>query len=124
MSVPVATDALAEQLDRYGRVAFLLTVSPDQRPHSVSVSVTFTDGELRAAVGGTSATNAEASGRVTLLWPSRPVDPGYSLIVDGEARVERDGDGARIAVTPTRAVQHRQADADRSAPNCIPVEAP
>jgi hypothetical protein len=122
MSVPVPIEALAAQLRSYGAVAFVVTTSDDGRPHTVSVAVEIDGTTLRAAVGRTTATNAAARPAVTLLWPPS-ADPRYSLIVDAEARVEGTaGIDASVVLTPTRAVQHRQADAPTDAPSCVPVE--
>lgn len=122
MSVPVALDALAEQVESYGPVAFVVTTSDDGRPHTVSVRVELEAGVLRCAVGRTTAANATARPGVTVLWPPA-ADPRYSLIVDADAAVEGvPGVDAALALTPTRAVQHRQADVGDDVPSCIPVE--
>jgi hypothetical protein len=123
MSVPVPLDALAVQMAIYGPVAFVVTTSDDGRPHTVSARVDLVDGALRAPVGRTTATNAGARPSVTVLWPPS-TDPRYSLIVDATASVEgTPGTDAVVVLTPSRAVQHRQADAGTDIPNCIPVEA-
>ena len=121
MSIPVATDAIATELERYGDVAFLVTVGEDGRPHTVSVRVELQSGALRAAAGRSTAANAERTGTATVLWPPVTAEPRYSLIVDGTATVEQADDAATVVVVPTRAVQHRQADADPSAPSCVVV---
>ena len=58
---------------------------------------------------------------VTLLWP--PAEPGgYSLIVDGRAEVTvADAETVRLAVVPTRALLHRDADPDspNAAKGCL-----
>ena len=123
MSVPVPIDALSAQLERYGPVAYVLTVSNDGRPHSVSVAVGLDGDDLVLSVGRTTAANAGARPGVTLLWPPTALDPAYALIVDGTASVTTTDDGGDLRVTPTRAVQHRQADADPSAPSCVVVGA-
>lgn len=126
MSVPVDLAALAETVERYGAVAFVVTVSDDGHPHTVSTGVHLDGDHLVADVGRTSAGNAIAHPAVTVLWPATPTDPSYSLIVDGRAEVHADAaqvPGATLRVRPTRAVQHRQADADPSAPSCVPVGA-
>ena len=122
MSVPVALDALAAQVSAYGPVAFVVTTSADGGPHTVSVRIALDGTELRASVGRTSASNAAARPSVTVLWPPRP-DPRYSLIVDADAEVEgTPGVDAVLVLTPSRAVQHRQADAGDDVPSCLPVE--
>lgn len=122
MSVPVSLEALATQVGAYGSVAFVVTTSGDGRPHTVSVSVALAGGVLRASVGRTTATNAIARPVATVLWPPAD-DPRYSLIVDADVVVEgTPGVDAVLVLTPTRAVQHRQADAGDQVPNCLPVE--
>lgn len=122
MSVPVSLEALAEQLAVYGDVAYVVTTSDDGRPHTVSARVDLVDGALRAPVGRTTAINVGARPAVTVLWAPAD-DPRYSLIVDAAGRVEgTPGEDAVVVLVPTRAVQHRQADAGSEVPNCIPVE--
>ncbi len=122
MSVPVPTAALADRIDAYGAVAYVLTVDADGRPHSVSVPVVLEGDELVSQVGRTTAANAAARPTVTYLWPPTAHDPSYALIVDGVATVATDDDGTGVLrVAPTRAVQHRQADADPTGPSCITV---
>jgi hypothetical protein len=126
MSVPVDLAALASTVERYGAVAFVVTVSDDGRPHTVSTRVRLDGAHLVADVGRTSAGNAIARPEITVLWPATAADPGDSLIVDGTAEVHADASqvpGATLRVRPTRAVQHRQGDADPSAPSCVPVGA-
>lgn len=122
MSVPVSVEALATQVDVYGSVAFVITTSDDGRPHTVSATIRHHDGSLRAAVGRTTATNAASRPTVTVLWPPAP-DPRYCLILDADATVEgTPGVDAVLVLTPTRAVQHRQADAGDDVPSCVPVD--
>jgi hypothetical protein len=64
--------------------------------------------------GRRTTSNAIDRPAVSLLWP--PIEPGgYSLIVDGEARVTTGPDGAGIVVTPATAVLHRSAAAPEGA---------
>ena len=122
MSVPVSLPALAAQVDVYGAVAYVVTISDDGRPHTVSAQVSLDAGVLRAPVGRTTATNAAARPATTVLWPPAD-DPRYSLIVDADAMVEgTPGVDAVLVLTPTRAVQHRVADADDDVPSCLPVD--
>ena len=122
MSVPVPIEALATQVRSHGAVAFLITTSEEGGPHTVSVAVVLDGSTLRAAVGRTTASNAAARPSVTLLWPPS-ADPRYCLVVDAEARVEGTaGVDATVVLTPTRAVQHRQADAPADSPSCLPVQ--
>lgn len=104
MSVAVGLDKLRDEVERFGPVAYLLTVADDGRPHAVSVRVSWEGDALRAAAGRTTAANARQRPAVSVLWPSVDGDgEGYSLIVDGQAEV---GD-ERLTVRPTRAVLHR-----------------
>jgi hypothetical protein len=106
MSQPVALERLRNEIQRFACAPYLLTVGDDGRPHAVVVTVAWEGAALTLDVGKRSASNAAARSRVSLLWP--PNEPGgYSLIVDGSA----SSDGARITVTPTRAVLHRPAAA-------------
>jgi hypothetical protein len=63
-------------------------------------------------IGGRTRENLADRRDVTLLWP--PPEPGgYSLIVDGTAEVtDADDEAVRLGVVPTRALLHREADAD------------
>jgi hypothetical protein len=116
VSVPVALDALAEQVAAYGEIAFLVTVGPEGTAHVVSVRGRLDAGELIVGAGRTTSANVGTQAAVTLLWPGAP-DATHSLIVDGTAKV--DGDTLRIV--PTAAVLHRRPDADASLPSCIRV---
>ncbi len=120
MSVPVELEALAEQVAVHGPQALLLTVNEHDRPHAVAVEVSVDGGRLRAGAGSRTAANVARRPGVSLLWPS--LVPGtYSLIVDGDARL----DGGEVVVEPTRAVRHRtpvgSSGADPDAPSCITV---
>lgn len=106
--------------------AYLITVDDDYRVHTVTVEPELCDlpdgpdGQRTiidvGLIGGRTRENLAHRGDVTLLWP--PTEPGgYSLIVDGRAETtdsETDsGDAtARLAVVPTRALLHRDADSD------------
>src|SRR5437660_3622994 len=118
MSVPVALAALAEQVESFGDVVYVVTAGEDAASHVVSVSTAWQGDELVVGAGRHTAQNVEASGSLTLLWPAPPGAP-YALIVDGDARhVPSDG---VIAVRPTRAVLHRVAGADQSLASCVTV---
>jgi hypothetical protein len=125
MSIPVALETLRAEAERYGATPFLLTVSDDGRPHSVSIAAAWDGGALRAKTGKRSAANVAARRLVSVLWP--PIEPGgYSLIVDGEGAVEGDGDDARVVVRPTRGVLHRPAASPAAIPDgcsadCKPI---
>jgi hypothetical protein len=119
MSVAVALDALEAQVDEFGRHPYLITVNAAGRAHVVSVRARLDSGTVFASAGRTSRENVDSNPTVTVLWPAAPGDP-YSLIVDGEGTV--DSDAEEIAVTPTRAVLHRVADASADLPSCVPLE--
>jgi hypothetical protein len=115
MSIPVGLEKLRAEAERYGAAPFLLTVSDDGRPHSVSVAARWEDGTLVAAVGRRTAANVAKRRLVSLLWP--PLEAGgYSLIVDGDGTVEGEGEDARVVVRPTRGVLHRPAASPDAAP--------
>lgn len=122
MSVPVALEALREQIASMPADAFLLTVSDGSSPHAVSADVRWDGEHLVVGAGRTTARNVAATPAVTLLWPNAGQD--YSLIVDGSGAV--DGDVVRI--TPERAILHRSVRAAApdghttgDAPRCITV---
>ena len=122
MSVKVDLDRLGDTLRDYA-FAYLLTVSDDHRAHAVAVQPRLDGGALHVeGLGNRTRANLEAHADVTLLFPPR-AEGGYTLIVDGRARL--DG-GA--SVVPSHAVLHRPADhpttpADGSCGNdCVPLE--
>ncbi len=122
MSVKVDLDALADTLADYG-LAYLVTVSDDQRSHVVSVSPVLREQVLSIGPGGRrTLANLTARPDVTLLFP--PSEPeGYTLIVDGRARV----DGEQVSVEAVHAVLHRPADhatgptTSSCGNDCVPV---
>jgi hypothetical protein len=83
---------------------FLVTVSDDQRAHSLAVPTQFVDGVLAATAGRTSRANASARPEVTMVFPPAS-GHDCSLIVDGRARVFDD----HVEITPASAVLHRAA---------------
>jgi hypothetical protein len=104
VSVPVTLDRLREEVTRFGSAPYLLSVTSDGRPHAVSVTVHWDGDALAADAGRTTLANAAERPSVSLLWA--PIElGGYSLIVDGIARVELEA--ARVIVQPGRAVLHR-----------------
>lgn len=113
MSIPVELARLAETLTRF-RFAYLMTSSADAgAPHVVAVTPAFDGTTLTIdGLGRRTRANAEARPAVGLVWPPLTAAE-YSLIVDGEARL--DGDTLRIR--PTRAVLHRPATPDTPAPS-------
>jgi hypothetical protein len=114
--------------------AYLITVDDGYRVHTVTVEPRLRelpdgpDGPEGpkalldiGLIGGRTRKNLEDRRDVTLLWP--PPEPGgYSLIVDGEAEVtDADAETARLAVVPTRALLHREADSEspEAAKGCL-----
>jgi hypothetical protein len=88
---------------------FLLSSVLDSRPHAVhqyfEVAAEGGQVELRTPVGATARGNVGMRPSVSVLWP--PQEPGgFSLIVDGEARL--DGDD-HVVISVTGAVLHRYA---------------
>ena len=127
MSQPVSLERLRQEVARHECPAYLLTVGPDGRPHSVALTPAWSGDELVMAPGNSSVANAEARRLVSLLWP--PAEPGgYSLIVDAtvtEASAGGRGDNV-LSVRPTKAVLHRPAaapdpDGSASGSDCLPL---
>ncbi|OBG28877.1 hypothetical protein [Mycobacterium sp. 852002-51057_SCH5723018] len=109
--------------------AYLITVDDGYRVHTVTVEPRLRDlpegPDGPAAIvdvgpiGGRTRQNLNHRRDVTLLWPPR--EPGgYSLIVDGEAKVsDADAETAHLGVVPTRALLHREADSPSAAKGCL-----
>ncbi len=115
MSIPVALEKLRAEAELRGATPYLLTVSDDGRPHSVSIAASWDGVALVAKTGKRTAANVAARPRVSLLWVPR--EPGgYSLIVDGDGTVDSTGDDPRVVVRPTRGVLHRPA----ASPSAVP----
>ena len=102
MSIAVALEELGDKLNEYPW-CYLVT-SGDERPHTLAVKPSMTEGGLRCATGTSSRANVVRNALVVMMFPP-PTPEGFSLIVDGEASV--DGDG--VVVKPTWAVLHRPA---------------
>ena len=109
MSVRVALPDLPAEIIKRGADAFLLSSVMDSRPHAAHLTfdVAAAEGqvELRASAGRTARSNITMRPAVTLLWPADQANE-YSLIVDGEGRL--DGD-EHVVVTAVSAVLHRPA---------------
>jgi hypothetical protein len=123
MSVKVDLDKLADALADFSS-GYLITVGDDFRAHTVAVRPHFTDGVVDVGVVGKhTRENAEHRPDITLLWPPRQ-DGGYTLIVDGHARVSGDS----VQIEPTRAVLHRSATSESVATSpdglhdCVPLK--
>jgi hypothetical protein len=125
MSIPVALEKLRAEAERFGPTPYLLTVSEDGRPHSVSVAIAWDGDAFVAKAGRRTLANAGARPLVSLLWT--PIERGgYSLIVDGDGAVTGSGDDARVVVRPTRGVLHRPAATPADIPegctaDCKPI---
>ena len=119
MSVKVDLGELTAKIDEYD-FAYLVTVAGDGRAHVLSVWPEPTaDGLVVDGVGRHSQENATDRPDVTLVWPP-PKPDGFSLLVDGEARV----DGSTITVAPTKAILHRPAagpDGRRAGSDCADI---
>jgi hypothetical protein len=118
VSLPVPLASLAEQVERFGEVVYVITADEHGKGHVVSVTVAWAGDELVVGAGRRTSRNVEATGTSTLLWPAPAGEP-YSLIVDGDARV--DAGEAKLVIRPTRAVLHRVAGADPDLPSCVTV---
>lgn len=110
MSIPVELEALAAAVAERTMAPYLLTSGEDGRPHTVAApSLTWDGAALAGGCGRSTARNAAARPKVSLLWP--PDEPtGYSLIVDADAEVSGDEGERRIRLSPTHAVLHRPAE--------------
>jgi hypothetical protein len=120
VSVPVALDRLRDEVARYGEHPFILTVSESGRPHAVAATMAWDGDDLIGGCGRSTAANATARPDISLLWP--PIEPGgYSLIVDGTAKVEDQ----QVRLCPERAVLHRSAPSPdplkSCSSDCVPI---
>lgn len=110
MSIRVEMTDLPAQITARGP-GFLLSSVMDSRPHAAHLpfEVAAAEGQvqLRCAAGRTALANCRMRPAVTVLFPE-PDDEGYSLIVDGEARVD---DEERVVIAVVGAVLHRPAPA-------------
>ena len=106
MSVPVPLDQLADTVADYGGLGYLMSSGSDGRPRINHVRFSAERATLRAGVGRGTAAALVAQPHVSCLWPPRQ-DGGLSLIADGEATLEQDGDSTIAVVLVTWAVLHR-----------------
>ncbi|MDQ1446376.1 MAG: hypothetical protein QOI20_2840 [Acidimicrobiaceae bacterium] len=118
MSVAVDLAELAEHIESFGPVAYLVTTGEGGGAHVVSVMPVWNDDELSTPAGRSTSANVAANGRATLLWPAAS-GADYCLLVDETGRVVEDP--SSVAVRPTRAVLHRLPQADASLPSCVTV---
>lgn len=119
---------LADELVRFGADAFALTVTEAARPHVAPVRVApGADGalELLLLPGSRTERNAAVNTTVCLHWPGRDDTDGYSLIVDGEAVIDRREHDTLLRVQPTKAVLHKLgaagADTNACGHDCVGV---
>lgn len=118
MTASNTVDMIRSEAEHVGSAPFLLTVTDDGRPHSVAAGIAWLDDTLEVSAGKRSLANVGNRRFVSVLWPAAQAGD-YSLIVDGQAAVTGSGTDARVVVTPTRAVLHRQAtSADTMRPGC------
>jgi hypothetical protein len=103
MSIAVSLAELQDTLNAYPW-GYLITVSDQQRAHSLAVPTHYVDGVLAMSAGGGTRANATARPDVTMVFPPAS-GTEYSLIVDGRAQVFTD----HIEFTPSNAVLHRPA---------------
>ena len=118
MSIPVELAALAERIEEFGPIAYLVSVSAESLPHVVSVRVGWDDASLVVGAGRQTLANVESHPEVTLLWPA-PAGSAYGLIVDGTARLLPDTTEPTLGIDPTKGVLHRTPEGDPTAPSCI-----
>jgi hypothetical protein len=107
--------ALRDRVGEFPAAPYLVTASPDGRPHVVSVTARMDDRRLVVPAGSTTGNNMAANPTATLLWPA-PDGGDYCLIVDGAVESLDDGE---VAINPTRAVLHRVTGASTELPGCI-----
>jgi len=121
MSIGVEIERLAEEIERFGSTAYVLTVSSNGRPHAVAVDVRLQGDQLVANVGSSTGANVAERPHISVLWPPYEVG-GFSLIVDGDAEVSSDGSSPVLTLAPTKAVLHRPAPqgSPRSS-DCVPL---
>lgn len=105
MSIGVPLEELPARVPQWGP-CFFLTVSDDERPHVVALRPTVNpEGLCFEAGNGRAVRNAAARPLVTLVFAPIETSEGYSLVIDGLARIEDES----VVVEPTNAVLHRPA---------------
>ena len=105
VSVPVPLSDLAEQIERFGPNAYVVTVSAEARPRATSVSVRWHSSLLTVTAGRRTAGNVEANNAVALLRPA-PRE-GHALIVDGWGSVHHSHEhDVVVFIEPQKAVLH------------------
>jgi len=122
VSVDIGLDRLRQELDAFRLAPYLVTVNDDGRPHAVAISVGWAGDALATRAGSRSLANLTRRSKVTLLWPPSEPD-GYSLIVDGVASADLQGED-QVTVQPVSAVLHRLAPQTPGQPvrsDCVTV---
>ena len=123
MSIAVGLAALADRIEEFGPIAYLVSVGSEGLPHVVSVRATWDDGRVMVGAGRQTLANVEARPDVTVLW-SAPSGRGYCLIVDGTARLLPDASEPTLGIDPTTGVLHRTPEGDPAEPSCIKLLSP
>jgi hypothetical protein len=118
VSVPVDLDKLRAESDKFGALAYLVTVGDSGAPHVVSAAVEWEGPTIVAGAGRRTGANVGERPAVTVLWPPYEAG-GYTLLVDGTGAVE----GEVLRITPTKSILHRTAttDAGRRTNDCADV---
>ena len=103
------TTPLASEVARFGADAFVMSVTPEARPHLGPVQPRYDGARFEVLVlpGSRTERNAAVNPVVCLHWPGTAATDGYSLIVDGEVEIERREHETALWVTPTKSVLHK-----------------
>lgn len=117
MSKIVSVDELFGQIERWG-AGFVATLGDDHRVRLVALRPTVAtrpDGRVLhfARAGASTLNNASTRERISIAFPPHAESDGFSLIVDGIARV--DNEASALEVRPLSAVLHRPAPDPTSA---------
>jgi hypothetical protein len=112
-------ERLREEMGRRRTEPFLVTVTPELRPHCGPVTVDWdaTGEHLVVTPAPSGWISAETGGfhHVTVLWPPGEAG-GYSLIVDGTGTAVKSTGTPVLAVAVSRAVLHRRGPAPHAGP--------
>ncbi len=108
MTIPVALDAIPDEIEMWGW-GYVLTTG-DERPHlrASSPTVVRCDNECGYVLrfnggGGRACRNAGLRPKAAVVFPPRADNPEFSLVIDADATV----DGDIIDLMPTNALLHR-----------------
>jgi len=108
MSIPVTPDELPEVAGKYGRAAYILTTGDDARVRITHAAVQVAPGSVRCTLGRSASANAGERPGVSVLWAATDAEP-MSLIADGVAVPDHDGEEGEYLITVESAVLHRAA---------------